>query len=359
MPDDPSQQHRPYLVPQPHRPADEHRDALVKLTYGAMASHVAGAAVRLGVLDRIGEGERTADDLAAACAAQPQAMARLLRALTALGLLAEPAPGRFAATAVGAQLRTDAPGSLNALVRMFTDPALLRAWGHLDDSVRTGAPAFDTVFGTDFFGYLAERPALSAQFNAAMSQGTADTAALLPAAFPFGRFATVADVGGGDGTLLAGVLRTHPTLRGILFDRAEGLAQAGSRLARDGLADRCSLVTGDFFATAPDGADLYLLKSVLHDWNDEQCRQILGHLRRVVPDAGRLLIVEPVLPAVADASGDVIRYLSDLNMLVNVGGRERTRDDFERLCRSAGFAVRGVTPLPRPNRFSVIESEPV
>ncbi|MFE3646620.1 methyltransferase [Streptomyces sp. NPDC059101] len=359
MSDAQPQQHRPHLESQQHRHADQARDALVKLTYGAMAAHAAGAAVRLGVVDRIGDGERTADELAAECAAQPQAMTRLLRALTGLGLLTEPAPGRFAVTAVGAQLAADAPGSLHSLVRMCTDPALLRAWEHLDDSVRTGAPSFDTVFGTDFFGYLAERPALSAQFNSAMSQATAHTAELLPAAFPFDRFRTVADLGGGDGTLLAGVLRAHPALRGIVFDRAEGLAQAGPRFARDGLADRCTLVAGDFFATAPEGADAYLLKSVLHDWNDEQCGRILGHVRRVVPDGGRLLIVEPVLPAVADASGDVIRYLSDLNMLVNVGGRERTRDDFERLCRTAGFVVRTVTALPRPNRFAVIEAAPV
>ncbi|MGD3106007.1 methyltransferase [Streptomyces sp. YGL11-2] len=251
-----------------------------------------------------------------------------------------------------------------ALVRiaygaMSPNPAMLRAWERLDDSVRTGAPSFDTVHGTDFFGHLAERPELSAQFNAAMSQGTAHTAALLPAAYAFDRFTTVADIGGGDGTLTVALLRAYPALHGIVFDSAPGLAEAGPRLAREGLDGRCSLVTGDFFATAPEGADLYLLKSVIHDWSDARCAEILGHIRAVIPDGGRLLIVEPVLPAAADPSGGGISYLGDLNMLVNVGGRERTRDDFERLCRGAGFAVRTITALPRPNRFSVIEAEPV
>ncbi|KUL38709.1 methyltransferase [Streptomyces sp. NRRL F-4489] len=332
---------------------------MVTLAYGAMATHTVAAALRLGVFDRIGDGRATADELADRCAARPGELARLLRALTGLGLLTEPEPGRFALTPAGAQARSDAPGSLHAVLQLFSDPMMLRAWERLDDSVRTGEPAFDTVHGTDFFGYLAERPALSERFNAAMSQGSAHTAELLPAAYPFDRFRTVADIGGGDGTLLAGILRAHPGLRGILFDRPEGLAQAGPRLARDGLADRCALVTGDFFATAPEGADAYLLKSVIHDWNDERCARILGHIRRVVPDDGRLLILEPVLPERTGPGDDAISYLSDLNMLVNVGGRERTRDDFARLCEAAGFAVRSVTALPRPNRFSVIEAEPV
>ncbi|QHC22489.1 methyltransferase [Streptomyces sp. GS7] len=236
---------------------------------------------------------------------------------------------------------------------------MLRAWERLDDGVRTGAPSFATVHGTDFSGHLAERPALSAQFDAVTSQGTAHTATLLPAAYAFDRFTTVADTGGGDGTLTVALVRAYPALRGIVFDSAPGLAEAGPRLAREGLDGRCSPVTGGFFATAPEGADLYLLKSVIHDWSDERCAEILGHIRAVIPDGGRLLIVEPALPAAADPSGRGISYRSDLDMLVDVGGRERTRDDFERLCRGAGFAVRTVTALPRPDRLSVTEAEPV
>ncbi|TJZ58892.1 methyltransferase [Streptomyces piniterrae] len=337
----------------------EARDTLARLVYGAMAAQAVGAAVRLGVVDLIGDGERTADELAAECAARPQAMGRLLRALAGLGLLAERTPGRFAVTPAGGLLRAAGPDSLHSFARVFTDPAMLRAWERLDDSVRTGETSFDAVFGKDFFGYLAERPELSAEFNAAMSEATRDTARLVPAAFDFGAFTTVADIGGGDGTLLAAILAAHPGLNGIVFDTAEGLAQAGAKLARAGVDGRSSLVTGDFFAHAPEGADLYLLKSVLHDWSDEQCADILRHCRRVIPGGGRLLIVEPVLPPVVDPSGSGLVYLSDLNMLVNVGGRERTRDDFERLCRDTGFELRALTPLPKPNRFSVIEAAPV
>ncbi|WP_414503796.1 methyltransferase [Streptomyces sp. NEAU-L66] len=346
-------------MPHENQPSDEARGTLVQIACGAMATYTVGAAVRLGVVDQIADGARTADELAAECAAHPQAMGRLLRALAGLGLLDERAGGTFTVTPAGALLRSDGHRSLHSFVRMFSDPTMLRAWERLDESVRTGETSFDAVFGKDFFGHLAEQPELSADFNAAMSDGTRDTAAVLPSAFDFGRFTTVADIGGGDGTLLAAILRAHPSLGGILFDSAEGLAQAGTKLAREGLADRCSLVAGDFFATAPVGADVYLLKSVIHDWNDAQCTDILRHCRRVIPDGGRLLIVEPVLPPVVDASVSGVVYLSDLNMLVNVGGRERTRDDFAQLCRAAGFEIRTVTRLPEPSRFSVIEAAPV
>ncbi|AJT68923.2 O-demethylpuromycin-O-methyltransferase [Streptomyces lydicus] len=353
-----SPENRSFPSPESQSP-DQARGVLTRIAYGAMAAQAVGAAARFRIADLIGDGERTADELAADCAARPEAMGRLLRALAGLGLLAENTPGRFALTPAGVLLRSDGPESLHSFIRMFTDPAMLRAWEHLDDSLRTGEPAFDAVFGKDFFGYLAEDPELSAEFNAAMGQATRDTAALVPGAFDFGRFTTVADIGGGDGTLLAAILTAHPSLHGIVFDLREGLAQAPDNLARHGVEGRTSLVSGDFFTTAPEGADLYLLKSVIHDWNDEQCTDILRHCRRAVPDHGALLIIEPVLPPVVDPAADGLAYIVDLNMLVNVGGRERTRDDFERLCRGAGFALRSVTPLSGPSRFSLIEAEPV
>ncbi|WP_431046130.1 methyltransferase [Streptomyces sp. P1-3] len=340
-------------------PGAEDHARVIQLIFGAMAGQLMGAAVRLRVLDRIGDGERHADDLAAECGTHPQATTRMLRALAGLGLLAETASGAFSATATGALLRTDRPDSKASLVGLFADPAMLRAWEHLDDSVRTGERSFDKVFGTDFFGYLKDHQALSEQFNEAMSQGTRGVAELLPEACDFGRFTTVADVGGGDGTLLAAVLRAYPDVRGIVYDTAEGLAQADPVLDRDGLTGRCALVAGDFFAAAPEGADAHLLKSVLHDWSDEQSAVILGHCRRALPDHGRVLIVEVVLPETADTGYGGLPYLSDLNMLVNLGGRERTRAEFEELCGRSGLAVASVTPLAEGNPYCLIEARPV
>lgn len=333
------------------------RGTVVQLVFGHMAAQTLAAAVRLGLADRIGDGERTAADLAAEVPAHPQSMHRLLRALAGLGLLSEHEPGSFGLSSTGALLRTDRPDSLSALVRMFTDPAMIASWQRLDGSVRSGRTAFDDVFGTDFFTHLERNPELSALFNASMSQGTLGTAAVLPGVYDFARFGTVADIGGGDGTLLAAVLNRHPGLRGILFDSAAGLAEAPDILARAGVADRCDLVSGDFFAAVP-GADLYLMKSIVHDWDDDRVVTILGHCRRALPAHGRVLIVEPVLPEVVDPAGPGLTYLSDLNMLVNVGGRERTRADFEEVCRRAGLAVTEVTPLPAPATFSLIEAVP-
>ncbi len=327
-----------------------------RLVFGSMAAQTVRAAVRLRVVELIGDKERSAAEVAADAGAGPQPTTRLLRALASLGLLREHTAGSFSVTPAGALLDPQRPDSLTSLVRMFTEPTMLRAWEHLDDSVRTGDIAFDTIFGTDFFSHLKELPDLSAEFNAAMSQAAKETATALPHAFAFGRFTTVTDVGGGDGTLLSGVLRAHPTLTGIIYDTEEGLAQAPATLERQGLTTRCSLMAGDFFRSVPEGADLYLMKSVLHDWTDEQAVTILTHCREVLPSAGRVLIVEPVLSEVVDTETAGLTYLTDLNMLVNVGGRERTRADFEDVCRRAGLSLASVTPLTQAAPFCLIEA---
>ncbi|MFE5716988.1 methyltransferase [Streptomyces erythrochromogenes] len=331
------------------------RELVVRLAFGSMAAHTLRAAVRLEVVELIGDGPRTAAEAAAGAGTAHQPMTRLLRALTALGLLAEDTPDTFSVTPAGALLAPGHPDSLASFVRMFTDPAIVRAWEHLETSVRTGETAFDAVFGTDFFSHLARHPELSTDFNAAMSQATSETAAVLPRAFDFSRFASVTDIGGGNGTLLAAVLEAHPGLTGVVFDTADGLAEAPKTLARHRLEDRCSLTAGDFFRSVPQGSDAYLLKSVLHDWTDAQAATILHHCRQVLPPGGVVLIVEPVLPEVVGAQ-DGGTYLSDLNMMVNVGGRERTRADFEEVCRRAALRVTSVTPLADAAPYSLIEA---
>ncbi|GAA1560823.1 methyltransferase [Actinomadura kijaniata] len=338
------------------------RDLIARLAFGSMAAQTLRAAVRLRVVELVGATPRGAAEVAAAAGARPQPMTRLLRALAALGLLREHTPGTFSVTPAGALLDPGHPDSLRSFVRMFTEPAVVRAWEHLDEGVRTGEVVFDTVFGTDFFGHLAQDPELSAEFNAAMSQAVAETAAALPHAYDFGRFRAVTDVGGGDGTLLAAVLTAHPDLTGVVFDTAEGLARTPETLERHGLAGRCTVHAGDFFRSVPEGSDLYLVKSVLHDWTDDQVVTILGHCRRALPPGGTVLIVEPVLPEVVDAGSAVadggVTYLSDLNMMVNIGGRERTRADFEDVCHRAGLSITSVTPLAGAEPFSLIEAVP-
>lgn len=338
------------------------RELIGQLAFGSMAAQTLRTAVRLRVLELISRAPRQACDVAADVGADPQSMTRLLRALAGLGLLREHTAGSFSATTAGTLLHPDHPESLASFVRTFTDPGVVRAWEDLETSVRTGEIAFDHVFGTDFFTHLAQHPQLSADFNAAMSGATAETAAALPHAYDFGSFATVTDVGGGDGTLLSAVLAAHPHLSGVVLDTDEGLSEASTTLERHGVEGRCALRVGDFFQSVPGGSELYLVKSVLHDWADEQAVTILRHIHEALPPGGRVLIVEPVLPEVVDASPGThaadggATYLSDLNMLVNVGGRERTRADFEELCHQAGLALTSLTPLAEAAPFFLIEA---
>ncbi|MFH8989571.1 methyltransferase [Streptomyces sp. NPDC017940] len=329
---------------------------IVQLAFGSLAAQTLRAAVRLRVVELIGDQEKDAADVAALAAAAPQPMTRLLRAMTSLGLLEERARGTFAVTSAGALLDPGRPGSLVSFARMFTEPMMLRPWEQLDDSVRSGDVAFDKVHGTDFFGHLKENPELSAAFNGAMSEAVRQTASVLPRAVDFSRFRTVMDVGGGNATLLSGVLAAYPALTGVVYDTEEGLAQAPDTLRAGGLEDRCSLVAGDFFRSVPEGADLHLMKSIVHDWPDERVVTILRNCRAALPPGGRVLIIEPVLPEVVDPETAGNTYLSDLNMLVNVGGRERTRSEFEDLCGRAELTVTSVTPLAGARPFHAVEA---
>lgn len=338
-------------------PAPEDVMHVVRSFFGVPTAHTLGAAVRLGVVEAIGDGEATATEIAATLSTHPGATLRLLRALAALSLLEETDSGAFRTTSAGSLLHSGRPGSVASVVRLFTDTVTVRSWEGLANSVRTGEAAFPEYFGKSFFEYLQEHPESAADFNAAMSEGSHMAAHVLPQHYDFGRFATVVDVGGGDGTVLAGVLRHNPQLRGVLLDTDQGVARAADVMRQAGVEDRFTAAPGDFFASVPEGGDLYLLKAVLHDWNDEQCIAILRNIRQAMPEDGRLLIVEGVLPARVEPS-QVGAYLSDLNMLVNHGGLERTADDFSVLCEKAGFTAPTLRQLPLPGEIFLIEAGP-
>lgn len=327
--------------------------------FSPMTALTLRATVRLRIVELIGETGSPYADVAKAAGTHPETTLRLLRTLAALGYLAEDVQGTFSVTPAGALLDPRNPRSLANLVQTFTDPMMLHPFEHLDDSVRSGEPAFSSVFGTDAFSYLKEHPELSERFNAAMSFLTSQIAAGLPGVYDFGRYGTVADLGGGDGTLLAGVLRATPGLNGILYDTEEGLAQAPETLKRGGVADRCSLVPGDFFRAAPEGADLYMIKSVLHDWSDEQAVAILANCRAVLPPEGRVLILESVLPETVTPEGPRIPYMTDLNMLVNAGGKERTRRQLDEVCERAGLRITDAGELPAPEAFFYLEARAI
>lgn len=331
---------------------------LMNMMFGTICSQVVGTAARLGLADHLGEDELDYRELAARTDTHPGALARLLRALAALEIVVETGPGTFRLGEAGLPLRTDRPDSQAAAVLLFTDPALLDSWKLTEEAVRTGRPTFETLYGTDFFSFLATRPELSERFNATMRQVSLPIAHLVPVSYDFTRHRTVVDVGGGDGTLIAQILRGARSVRGVVFDSPTGVAEAASTLAAAGVADRCRVEAGDFFTAVPAGGDLYVLKNILHDWDDDRCVTILDRCRAVVPADGRVLIVESVLPDTV-GTADPAPYLTDISMLVNMGGQERTRAEYERLCRRAGFAVVAAHPTVFPTSYSLLEAMPV
>lgn len=312
------------------------------LVYAFMPAQILGVAARLRIADELADAPRTIPELAAATETHPPSLRRLMRALTCLGVVAELASDLFELAPGGQQLRADLPGSVRAAVMLFTSEEVWRSWIGLEYSVRTGNIAWDHVYGMSVFEYMDRNPGHSGTFNAAMADRTRTVAPRIAASYDFGRFDTLVDVGGGDGVLMATILAAAPALHGVVFDQPAGVAATADTLRATGLADRCEVVAGDFFAGVPEGASAYLLKSVIHNWDDERAVEILGNCRKAMRHNGTLLVIERVLPPRISAPAPSRVVFSDINMLVTTFGRERTEAEFRSLYEAAGFRLTGV-----------------
>jgi hypothetical protein len=311
-------------------------------------------AARLGIADALAAGPKPNAAVASAVGADPAALHRLLRGLTALGLLRECPDGAFELTPLGGHLRAGVPGSLRATA-LFWGGALWPLWGALLHGVKTGRSLRAAVSGKGTFEGLAQKSDAARVFNDAMVEMTTLIAADVARAVDFSGVRRIVDVGGGYGGLLLVILRAHPGLRGILFDLPYAVEDAARQVAEAGLAERCEVVGGSFFESVPGGVDACLLKGILHDWDDERCAEILTNCRRALGDAGRLIVVERLLPArMEPAAEHRSTAASDLNMLVAVGGRERTAEEYRELLAAAGFTMTRTTPLPA--YFHVVEA---
>lgn len=323
-------------------------DILLEMTRGYRHGQALAVAATLGIADLLADGPRSVDDLAEATGTHAPSLLRLLRALASIGVFAEDDRQRFRLTPLAEPLRSDAPHSVRSSLRFLGDPVLFVPWGQLLQSVRTGGPAFDSVFGTGMYDYLAQHPAAAEVFNAGMAGQPRHEAVL--EAYDFGGARMVVDVGGGNGRLIAAILRAHPAQQGILYDLPEVVA--GAQESLEGLADRCRVVGGSFLDSVPEGGDLYLLSDVLHNWDDDRAVTILANCRRAMAAEGRLVIIQQVLPAGNDATG----RFADLNMLVLLGGRERTADDFRELLAKADFTLTRIIGTRVP--YSIVEAVP-
>lgn len=326
---------------------------LPELVNGYRVTQAIHAATVLGIPDLLAETSRTTDELAAAAAVDASALRRLLRALAAAGLFQEDPGDRFSLAPPGQPLRTDAPDSVAGWVAFVGRPHHWETWGHLRESVESGENAFKRLHGVDVWTYRGEHPDEGAIFDAAMVAQTHRANASILEAYDFGRYDTLVDVGGGVGTFLAAILASHPPLRGVVFDQPLVVQGAADFLRRAGVADRCRIVSGSFFEEVPEGADGYLLKSILHDWLDDDAEAILRTCRRAVGEESRLLVVERLL---GPPNEGLETKLSDLNMLVMAGGRERSLDEFAALFEAAAFRLEGMTPTT--SGLSVIAARP-
>jgi hypothetical protein len=314
------------------------------------------AAAELGLADVLSAEALPSAEVARRLGTHPDATDRLLRALVTLGVLAAER-GAFELTELGRCLETRGPGTRRAWARLMGGPQVWEAWGRLADCVRTGRKAFGGADGAeaDTFEALAADPEGVAVFHQAMADGTAGAAAAVARAIDFGGARRVVDVGGGYGALLCAILDAQPGVEGVVFDLPHARQGALAFFAERGVETRAAFVAGSFFDTAPPPADVYVVKSVIHDWDDAHSLRILGRCRDSMEGGARLALVEaPAGAPSGNPVGDWFLTFSDLNMLVNTGGRERTEAEYVALLEAAGLKVRAVRATG--TFYSVFES---
>ena len=335
-------------------PSADLRARVLALINANWTTQAISAAVQLGLPEGLSDGPQSVLALAQRTSCHAPSLSRLLRALASVGIVVQAEDGRFALTEMGALLSTDARGSLAAWAE-YCGTHSWTNWGQLADCVRSGQSVRKRAGQADGFQHLEGDHAAASLFNRAMVSLTRSVAATVVDAVDFAGTQRIVDVGGGFGELLTAVLRAHPLMRGVLFDMAHATQAASACLREAGVAERCEVVTGSFFEAVPAGADTYLLKSILHDWDDEHCALILAQCASAMRPHARLLIVERMMPGQFSVSAhDQAIARSDLNMLIGPGGCERTHQQYRSLLKAAG--LRPTNLLALSGGFSVLDA---
>jgi orsellinic acid C2-O-methyltransferase len=329
---------------------------LLGIVYGSWKSQAIYVAAQLRLADLLADGPKTAEELAVATSSHSPSLYRLLRALTTIEICQEREDGAFELLPMGALLRSEAADSVHSSI-IYTCGYQWPMWGNLLYSVQTGKSVRKLLTGTEGFQHLEQDPELAATFNQNMVEIVRLAAPGIVQAYDFSKMKRVIDVGGGYGELLSAILIANPAVHGILFDLPHAIDNARSHMENAGVIDRCEFVSGDFFESVTSGADGYVLKSVIHDWNDERGQVILENCRRAISPGGKLLLVERMVPDQLEASSAhqmIVR--SDLNMLVNLAAQERSETQFQRLLSAAGFRITRIIPVGFA--YSIIEAVP-
>lgn len=326
--------------------------AMLHIVSGYWLSRAVYVAAKLGLADTLKDGPKTAQQLAAATGTHAPSLYRVLRALASEGVFAEDGEGRFASTPLGDTLRT---GGLRSIITTELGEEHYPAWGDLLHSVQTGEVAFNKVYGMPIWEFFSQNPNNAVTFNAAMGDVNTMLEGAISHGYDFSPFSKLVDVGGGTGSLLALVLEAHPGIGGLVFELPQVIPEAKAYMASQGLTDRCAFEAGDFLVSVPAGGDAYLLKWILHDWDDEHCVTILQNCRRAMGQDAKLLIFESAIPS---GNQPFLSKFMDLNMMVMNGGRERTEQEYRSLLQAGGFRLTRVVPTHAEQLMSVIEAEP-
>lgn len=330
------------------------RTAMMRMIHGFMLSQAIYVAAKLGLADLLQDGTRTSEELACSTSMHAPSLYRVLRTLAAVGVFEETEPNVFGLTPMGETLRTDAEGSLRPLAVCMGGQCNWQAWGDILHSMKTGESAFEHVFGTSFFQHLDRHPDNARMFLDAMNCCASLYNEAIAAGYDFSRFGKVVDVGGGQGRLVTEILKANPSTRGVLFDTPNQTPGAQRLFEQEEIADRCETITGDFLESVPEGGDAYLLKHIIHDWDDQRAIEILKNCRRSMSVDARLLLIEEIITAEPEfAPAKVI----DIQQLLMPGGRERTREEYKELLEAAGFEL--TTIIQTQSSLSIIESKPV
>jgi hypothetical protein len=333
---------------EPQSPSPEY--VLTKMAFGAVVTQALYVAARLGIADLLAAGPRPVAELAAETGTHERSLYRVLRSLAGSGVFAEVAPQTFGLTPVAERLRSDVPGTMRNGLIFMGERWHFNVWANMMHSVRTGQPAWGLTHGAEVFEYFAANPAHAEIFNGAMTDMSVGIAPMVVEAYDFSGFGTLADIAGGHGYLLAQVLKANPGLSGVLFDVPSVVEGAAALLEREGVAGRVERVAGDFFAGVPR-TDAYVMKHIIHDWDDERATLILKNINEAMGADGRVLIVETIIP---EGNGPHYSKVLDLEMLTSPGGVERTAEEYAALLAAAGLKLSRIVPTRSP--FSIIEA---
>ncbi len=322
---------------------------VLTLAAGAWNTQIVYAAAKLGIADLLKNGPKSADDLAKETESNPDAIYRLLRTLASVGIFKETSDRVFELTPPAETLQKNHPMSVRPLALLAGDSIWREPWGNIMHSIKTGEEAFENIFKKGFFDYLDEHKDKGEIFNNWMTRVSNMNCPFIAASYPFSKFRKVVDIGGGQGSLLAHILRKHPTVKGVLFDLLDVVKDATE--IDSGIASRCEILGGDFFEAVPEGGDLYIMQQVIHDWNDELAARILSNCRDVIADNGKILVVDAVIKP--GNSRDVNKFIDLQMLLINKGGRERTEQEFRKLFQNADLELLKI--IPTASMFSIVE----